>query len=406
MIRFIHTADIHIGMENYGKTDPKTGIHTRLLDFVKALNYCIDIAIEQNVDFFLFCGDAYKTPHPTQTHQRLLIQCLMRLHHVQIPVVIIVGNHDHPLSFGKAHALDLFGQFKLDSFHVIAKPQTITLTTAHGPINIVGIPWPTRNMLSLTHAQSSSTRITEYISQAIVRIIQQKAEALDPQIPAILASHMTVSNGIFSGSEKRAVYGTDPLFLPSQLAIAPFDYVALGHLHRHQNLNPHGTIPIVYSGSIERIDFGERKEPKGFCLVSIGDKQKASYEFIEGPSRPFVQIDVKLTPDESQTEQITTAIAERDIKNAIIKIVYYLPEDTADSVDLKAIQHACADAHYLVGVIPIRNTSKRNRRVGSLSVSMNVRTLLSHYFSEKKEDSAKQEVLLEKAMGLLDQEID
>ena len=56
MIRFIHTADIHFGMENYGRIDTKTGIHSRLLDFVKALNICIDAAIEESVDFFLIVG--------------------------------------------------------------------------------------------------------------------------------------------------------------------------------------------------------------------------------------------------------------------------------------------------------------------------------------------------------------
>ncbi len=105
MIRFIHTADIHFGMENYGRVDAATGIHTRLLDFHKALSFCIDTAINEKVDFFLFAGDAYKTPHPSQTQQRLLIQCFLRLYDAGIPVVIVVGNHDHPLSFGKANAL-------------------------------------------------------------------------------------------------------------------------------------------------------------------------------------------------------------------------------------------------------------------------------------------------------------
>ena len=53
-------------MENYGKIDAKTGIHTRLLDFEKALNICIDRAIQESVDFFLFAGDAYKTHNPSQ----------------------------------------------------------------------------------------------------------------------------------------------------------------------------------------------------------------------------------------------------------------------------------------------------------------------------------------------------
>ncbi len=404
MIRFIHTADIHIGMENYGKIDSATGIHTRLLDFAKAVNYCIDIAILKKVDFFLFCGDAYKTPHPTQTQQRLLIQSLLRLHAAHIPVVIIVGNHDHPLSFGKAHALDLFSEFPLDSFHVISKPQTIQLNTKHGPINIFGIPWPTRNMIALKQTTASSLRITEYISQAVSHIIQEEAQKLDPAIPAVLAGHMTVSNGLFSGSEKRAVYGTDPLFLPSQLAIEPFDYVALGHLHRHQNLNPDGTIPIVYAGSIERIDFGERKEAKGFCLVTITAKHKVTYEFMEGPMRPFIQIEVTLSKDQSQTEQLLHEIKKYNLQDAVVKVIYYMPEDTADTVDLKAVQQACATAHHLVGIIPIRATAKRIRRSGSMKVSMDIPALLGNYFAEKPELTAKKEQLLEKAMALLEEQ--
>ncbi len=401
MIKFVHTADIHFGMENYGRIDPATGIHSRLLDFVTALNTCIDHAIEQKVDFFLFCGDAYKTAHPSQTQQRMLIQCFLRLYDANIPVVIIVGNHDHPLSFGKANALDLFSEFPLDTFHVISKPTTIQLQTQHGLINIVGIPWPTRNNISLSQEHKSSASITDYISQAVVQIIQDHAKKLDPSMPAVLASHLTVSSGVFSGSEKRAVYGTDPLFLPSQLAIEPFDYVALGHLHRHQNLNPNGT-PIVYSGSIERIDFGERKEEKGFCLVSISKKQDTQYQFIPVPTRPFIQIDVKLNTEQSQTEQLIAAIQNHDITNAIVKIIYHIPEGQKDCVDLKAVQQACDKALDLVGIIPVRPIVTRTQRMQSMNVSMDTRTLLQTYFESKPELRDKKEILLEKTMALLD----
>ena len=220
MIRFIHTADIHFGVENYGKIDPETGIHTRLLDFEKALNLCIDKAISEDVDFFLFAGDAYKTATPSPTQQRLLLRCFLRLYKAKIPVILVIGNHDNPLSFGKAHALDLYNELPVDGFYVVAKPQIIPLTTKSGLVNIVGIPWPTRNTIALSdsYAHKNASEITEYISQSVAQIIQHLANQLDPSIPAVLSGHLTVSNGIFSGSEKRAVYGTDPLFLPSQLA--------------------------------------------------------------------------------------------------------------------------------------------------------------------------------------------
>ncbi len=399
MIRFIHTADIHFGMENYGRIDPKTGIHSRLLDFEKALNFCIDVAIEKEVDFFLFAGDAYKTSHPTPTHQRFLMSCFLRLYKANIPVVIIVGNHDNPLSFGKAHALEIFGQMPLDGFHVIAKPTSMVLKTKSGPVQIVGIPWPTRNTIALSseHSHTTAQQITDYISTGVSQIISSFAEKLDRDVPAVLSGHLTVSSGIFSGSEKRAVYGTDPLFLPSQLGIAPFDYVALGHLHRFQNVNGQSLPPIVYSGSIERIDFGERKEEKGFCYVTIHEKEQTTYEFIKTPTRPFIQIEVHLNAYEDQTNQMIEEIEKHPLEGAIIKILYHLPPATGDHVDLTALQKACASAWYVVGVFPIRALEQRERRA-TLKIDMDLPHLLNAYFDTKPEYSKQKQALIEKTL--------
>jgi len=403
MIRFIHTADIHFGVENYGRIDVKTGIHSRLLDFVRALNYCIDYAIEESVDFFLFSGDAYKTHHPSQTQQKLLLQCFLRLYQANIPIVIVVGNHDNPLSFGKANTLEFFGELPLNGFHVITKPTSLKLKTKSGPVQIVGIPWPTRNNIAIgKQVHKSAIQITEYISHAVAAIIKNYASKLDPTIPAILAGHLTVSTGIFSGSEKRAIYGTDPILLPSQLTIEPFDYVALGHLHRYQNLNPNGHPALVYSGSIERIDFGERKEEKGFCIVTVNQKTDTVHKFIKITTRPFQQIEVDLQPDKPQTEQIINAIKQINIQNAIVKIIYQVPSATKDTVDLKAIQRACFDAFYIVSIIPIRKFEARERRIGgALKVNMDLSTLLDVYFSNKPELTGKKERLIEKTLQLL-----
>jgi exonuclease SbcD len=404
MIKFIHTADIHFGMENYGKIDPETGIHTRLLDFEKALNYAIDRGIEEKIDFFLFAGDAYKTANPSPTQQKLLMRCFLRLYKAGIPIVIVVGNHDNPLSFGKANSLEIFNEVPLDGFHVFSKPDILTLETKNGPIQIVGIPWPTRNTISLNkkHVLKSAEDITQYIAQAVGTLIQDFAQKCDPTIPAILTSHMTVSSGVFSGSEKRAIYGNDPTLMPSQLAIEPFDYVALGHLHRYQNLNKDGYPAIVYSGSIERVDFGERKEPKGFCLVSV-ERKKTHYEFIEVPTRKFIQIDVKLRDSEDdQTEQILFELNKHKLDNAVIKIVYHVPESQSDTVNINTIERACFNAHYLVGIIPVHTVSSREKRRG-LKVDMNLETLLDSYFEEKPAYKTNKKILIQKALDIYNQ---
>lgn len=404
MITFIHTADIHFGMENYGRIDPHNGIHTRLLDFERALNACIDTAIARDVDFFLFSGDAYKTAHPTPTQQRLLTQCFLRLYKHNIPLIIIVGNHDNPLSFGKANALDIFGQLPVDGFYVVSKPQTISLQTKSGPVNIVGIPWPTRNNIALAkqHYAKTAEEITEHISKAVGIIIQKMAQDLDPKIPAVLAGHLTVSSGIFSGSEKRAIYGTDPVLLPSQLAIQPFDYVALGHLHRYQNLNPNGHPAVVYSGSIERVDFGERKEDKGFCLVSIHDKQTTSHEFIKTPQRPFIQIEVVINDQNNQTESIIEALKKYTLDSAVIKIVYHVPSHIKDMVDLKIIHQHLMSAHYVVGIIPRHDIASRDRRI-NIQKTMDFKTLISEYFENKEQYTQNKNELIEKALQLYDE---
>lgn len=256
--------------------------------------------------------------------------------------------------------------------------------------------------MSNAHLYKSSIEITEYISKAVSAIIADCASKLDPQVPAILAGHLTVSSGVFSGSEKRAIYGNDPLFLPSQLALKPFDYVALGHLHRYQNLNPNGHPAIVYSGSIERIDFGERKEDKGFCLVQIESKEKTTHQFIKGPARPFIQVEVYLQPGADQTQQILDELEKHELDDAVVKIVYHIPSGKKDLVDIKALERTCLNAMHVVGIIPVRKPETRERRA-AMNVEMDLPTLLGTYFLTKPELKDKKDQLIEKAMQLYEE---
>jgi exonuclease SbcD len=244
----------------------------------------------------------------------------------------------------------------------------------------------------------SALDITEQISQALAQIITKLAAKLDPTLPAILAGHLTVTNGLFSGSERKAIYGHDPVLMPSQLAIPPFDYVALGHLHRFQNLNE-GGIPIIYSGSIDRIDFGERKEEKGFVVVSIDEQKKCSFEFVQLATRPFIQVDVILEEEIEQTSQILMALKRHNLKDAIIKITYKLTAVMIDQVDVKKIQMACSHSMYLVAIIPIRELATRSYR-SILSNEMDLQTLLKNYFDSKENLKGRSENLIEKTLQL------
>jgi len=413
MIKIVHTADIHIGVENYGRIDNATGLHTRLLDFAASLSFCVDQAIAEKVDLFVLAGDAYKTASPTPTQQKFLLQNLLRLQAAGIAVIIIVGNHDHPLSFGKAHALDVYADLPLNGFYVFARPGKIVINTRNGLVQVVGIPWPSRqNLLAKnTFCYKDFTKITDYISSAVTEIIAQLAAELDPAIPAILAGHLTVSTGVFSGSEKRAVFGNDPLFLPANLGIAPFNYVALGHLHRQQSLNTEGQVPIVYAGSIERIDFGEVRDKKGFVLVEIDTfaegngkfKRIANVSFRPIRTRKMLEINVYLKDNgEFFTKQILDEVKKIDITDAIVKLFYHLPVGALDTTDLGLIYRALASAWYVAGVIPVVKTVAKNSRLnGENNQKISLPALLEKYFSYKGVTKERTSQLLTKAEEII-----
>ncbi len=409
MISFVHTADTHFGMENYGKIDSRTGLHTRLLDFDFSMKNVVLAAIKNNVDFFLLCGDAYKTAQPTPTQQKLLMDNLFELYKAKIPVVIVVGNHDHPMSFGRAHALDVFSGLPIDGFYVFSKPGKLRLETKNGPVQIVGIPWPTRsNLLTFEeHRFKDCEQIVQSISLKVCQIIGSFAKSLDPSIPSVLAGHLTVANGVFSGSEKRAIIGADPLFMASDLGIEPFNYVALGHLHRHQNLAPEGGVPIVYSGSIEAIDFGELNDKKGFCLNKIDTKPdlKGGYlriceqSFVPLKTRKMIELNVDVGVGLAQTEKLLAEIDKNDVQGSIVKISYNLAPGVVDCVDLGRVQEALKNSIHIVCIKPVKKELERRSRV-DLTSCQDSESLLKQYFSSKNLCAEKIQELLKKAQEI------
>ena len=117
-MKILHFADLHIGVENHGFPDPKTGISTRLLDFLKTYDEMIDYAIDQNVDLVVFAGDAYKVRDPSQTHQKEFTNRIIKLAKNNIATYLVAGNHDLPAIQGKANALEVFPIFNQDMVHV------------------------------------------------------------------------------------------------------------------------------------------------------------------------------------------------------------------------------------------------------------------------------------------------
>lgn len=377
----LHLADIHIGMENYGRTDPDTGLHTRLQDFVRCLDFAVTTALDEEVDLVLFAGDAYRTCDPNPTHQRAFAGQFRRFSDAGIPVVMIVGNHDHPVAFGKATSIDIFGTLNMNEVRIVSKPERLVIDTKNGSAQVACLPWPTKSTLMTQEEYKglSEDDVRMKIEDICTQIIQSFAEEMTDDAPAFLMSHITATDARLAGTERAAVIGHDPTILTSVLANPAFDYVALGHVHKFQDLNPHGNPHVIYPGSVERVDFGEEHESCGFCIVEYEGKENTSFRFIETPARPFVTIAVDIPSEEPPTECMIRAIRQKDLTDAVVRVIYTVAEEQQHLVNIKEVREALDDAFLVASIVRKTEAPERVRRA-SVSEELDLQEALDRYF--------------------------
>ena len=367
-MKILHCADIHLGYETHGRLDPETGLNTRLLDFRRCFDALVARAVAERVDLFLFCGDAYRTADPTPTQQKQFAEA-------GIPVVMVVGNHDHPVTFGKASSVDIFGVLggglSGGRVEVFAQPTFCAPGQAHGPIEtlagplqLVALPWPIRSKILARdeHRAKTPHEVREFIETFYVDFVRNCAAEVDPSIPAVVAAHLTVQGSDLGGSERASLIAHEPTFTAAQLTPRgpdgrpAFDYVALGHIHRYQDRNREAFErgegpPVVYSSSIERISFKEHDDRKGFVIVDIdatGDHKTTRYEFVETPARRFVPIEATATGAPDPTAAVLAEIARHDVADAVVRVRYTV--DEGQSVDVGAVREALAAADTVAAI--------------------------------------------------------
>lgn len=339
-MKLLHTADLHIGMTNYSRFDPETGLETRLLDFLNTLDFMVDYAIKEKIDAFIFAGDAYKTRDPSPTQQRGFGGRIKRIAKAGIPVVMVVGNHDTPNAEGKANTLDIYSALEIDNVWVSRKPEFIKIPTKSGELQVITAPW--------LHKADFKTLGENLLS---------KYEKIDPSNPAILVGHLEVE-GASMGSEKGLAIANDVTIPLSLLTDRRLSYVALGHIHKYQELAK--TPPVIYSGSPERIDFGEAKEEKGFVVVNIPKPGQTNLEFIPTPARKFCAITVDLKFDDpNPTETIVAAIAKEQINEAIVRVTINIPAECNKELEMDKIKKSLTSAHFIAGIS--RNVERKER---------------------------------------------
>lgn len=381
-MKLLHFSDLHIGMENYAKLDPETGLSTRLLDFFNTFDFIVEKAFKENVDAVIFAGDAYKTRDPNPTQQRGFGERIARLAK-KIPVVLVVGNHDTPNAEGKANTLDIYSALEIDNVWVSRKPEYLEVPTKSGNLQIITLPWLHKN---------------DY--KTIAEKLKLLYDKIKSSSPAIFLSHAEVQGASY-GSEKGLAIANDVTIPLPLLQDKRLNYVALGHIHKHQVLSKDPL--IVYSGSPQRIDFGEEKEEKGICLVEI-TKTNSQFTFIPTNARKFLTIPVNLkNNNQNPTQTILDEIGKHDLEDKIMRLIINIPADLRYDLQMDKIKKALSGAFFVAGIS--RNVEKLERIKfdGSTQIeSLTPIAALKKYFEFKKYSKEKQKELENYAARLLD----
>jgi len=374
MLTILHFADAHIDMANYGRHDAATGLPLRVLDFLKSLDTIVDTAIKEKVDLVLFAGDAYKDRNPSPTFQREWGRRIMRLSRAGIPTLLLVGNHDTSPALGRAHTLDPFDTLDVPKVSVLDRPALLGPDELWGlPLQVIALPWISRS--GIVASQEMSTVEPEKVNQAIeerlVLIVQDMLEKADPHLPVVLTAHASVQGAVYGG-ERTVMLGAD-LVLPGSLVRDPrLDYVALGHIHKAQDLNENKHPPVIYPGSIERVDFGEAGDDKYFVIAHV-ERGQTRVEWRKLKDiRLFVDRSLRLKSQENVTAQLINSLpAAPKLEGAIVRLVLEYPREWETLIDEAALREYASGAFELHLVrrplVEARARLAQDETIGSLT---------------------------------------
>ena len=196
------------------------------------------------------------------------------------------------------------------------------------------------------------------------------------------------------------------VILPLSLVNNPaFDYVALGHIHKHQVLNPNALLsltfhepPVIYAGSIERSTFGEEREDKGFVVAELGRGIIGGYDFVKTDARRFVTIEVDAQGDDP-TAEVLEAIAAREIEGAVVRVIIHLAAETEPLLNENEIRRALVGAFHIAAIVKdVQRKVRLRLDLGDQPVEdITPRQMLERYFQLKQTPPARTKVLLEHA---------
>jgi exonuclease SbcD len=260
-LKILHTSDWHIGKVLKGRS--------RVTEQIAVLAEIIEIAKAERPDLVLVAGDLFDNAAPAPDATKLVTRALSALRATGADVIAIAGNHDNGATldalrpWADAAGITLRGTLNHPADHLIEGE-----TSGGEAWRVAALPFVSQRhavrateMFSLTAAEATQT-----YADHVARLVATLAGEFGKDTINIFAAHLTVIGGTTGGGERDA-HTIQSYAVPASIFPGGTHYVALGHLHRRQQV-PAGC-PVYYSGSPLAIDFGEEENLPSVTVVEV-----------------------------------------------------------------------------------------------------------------------------------------
>ncbi|MEK5443811.1 exonuclease SbcCD subunit D [Fredinandcohnia sp. FSL W7-1320] len=377
-MRILHTADWHLGRSLEGRS--------RLEEQAQFLDELVKIVEEEKIDVVLMAGDAFDTVNPPAAAESLFYESISRLSDGgKRPISIIAGNHDNPDRLSAASPL-AHGQ----GIQLLGLPtmdvQTIYVPSTNETLKLAALPYPSESRLAEVLSEShEELMLRDKYDQRIQGIFEQMSKAFTPETINIAMSHIYVTGGSSTDSERPIEVGGAYTVAATSLPESA-QYVALGHLHRPQMVSRAKTI-ARYSGSPLAYSFSEAGYAKSVTILDAkpGLPVEMSEVFLSS-GRPLIRWKAK-----EGLAQVYSWLDEGKDANAWIDLEIHV----TNALSIEEIHRLRKYHSGLIHIRPVFDELEKDKLERTVSTNTPIDELFARFY-EKQTGGAKPEPELTK----------
>ena len=391
MHEIVCVGDVHEGLNFDFRIDPETGLSERALDlhgnFAKAARW----AIENHASLFCVLGDLFDRTHVAPIFRELVRKDVIEpLAKAGIEVWILAGNHDQPRRAARSTSLDDYRGYP--HVTVFREPKAEVRTIDGRKVGFILIPY--------LHPEEVVEQIRERLGKEVPREeayeaarrvwkgwIKNRADELKDVDRRILFGHFEFQGVRYAGTTPPEIVPHDFTFTRDMLPDS-IDLAVFGHIHMHQVLFD----KVVYAGAPERIDWGERLDPKGFVAL----RPDATWSFQELPARPMEKVEVTLSLGDDPTKRVLDALPS-DVAGKLVRIEVHLPDELRARLDERRLAERLQGAFH----VDLRLVSTERPRIVAEEFTMDPLRLLSDYVDKNLAEHPRRDAIKAEAQRLL-----